>query len=390
MPPARPWPRPRPRPWPRRRRRPRASRLSLALARLRPSWRWRFWAGLSAWGWGGITALWLRLLRALPRPWSRPLSRLLPGPAEDTGGAAVAAASTAASPARAPPLGSAAAGPEPPLSRWNAHKGPKERYRVGSLLGRGGFGSVFAATRLSDGAPMSSGVAIKKVPRDRIRRWGELPDGTRAPLEIVLMDRVSSGCAAVIQLLEWLELPDSFLLVLERPQRCQDLSHLLAEWRFLQEEEARGLFCQVLEAVQHCTSCGVMHRDIKPENILLDLATGQVKLIDFGCGTFLQDTAYTRFAGTLSYSPPEWFYQRCYHGQAATIWSLGLLLYQLVTGKHPFRKGQQIVWGQIFFPRRLSQECQDVIKRCLSMQPLDRPSLEDLYQDPWIQGVHLP
>ncbi|XP_058717387.1 serine/threonine-protein kinase pim-1-like [Poecile atricapillus] len=276
------------------------------------------------------------------------------------------------------------------LSAWgwggNAHKGPKEWYRVGSLLGRGGFGSVFAATRLSDGAP----VAIKKVPRDRIRRWGELPDGTRAPLEIVLMDKVSSGCAAVIQLLEWLELPDSFLLVLERPQWCQDLSRLLAERRFLPEEEARGLFCQVLEAVQHCTSCGVLHRDIKPENILLDLATGQVKLIDFGCGTFLQDTAYTRFAGTLSYSPPEWFYQRCYHGQAATIWSLGLLLYQLVTGKHPFRKGQQIVWGQIIFPRRLSQECQDVIKRCLSMQPLDRPSLEDLCQDPWIQGVHLP
>ncbi|XP_058717391.1 serine/threonine-protein kinase pim-1-like [Poecile atricapillus] len=299
MPPARPWPRPRPR----RRHRPRASRLSLALARLRPSWRWRFWVGER--------------------------SGAVPGPGPSADG-------------RVSPPG-------------NAHKGPKERYRVGSLLGRGGFGSVFAATRLSDGAP----VAIKKVPRDRIRRWGELPDGTRAPLEIVLMDRVSSGCAAVIQLLEWLELPDSFLLVLERPQRCQDLSHLLAERRFLPEEEARGLFCQVLEAMQHCSSCGVLHRDIKPENILLDLATGQVKLIDFGCGTFLQDTAYTRFAGTLSYSPPEWFYQRCYHGQAATIWSLGLLLYQLVTGKHPFRKGQQIVWGQIFFPRRLSQDTKD-------------------------------
>ncbi|XP_058717385.1 serine/threonine-protein kinase pim-1-like [Poecile atricapillus] len=323
--------------------------------------------------------------KAFPSPLARP------GHAPSPPLAPALAPAPAAAPAPAPGV--------PPLSRLspapaelalallgNAHKGPKERYRVGSLLGRGGFGSVFAATRLSDGAP----VAIKCVPRDRIRRWGELPDGTRAPLEIVLMDRVSSGCAAVIQLLEWLELPDSFLLVLERPQWCQDLSRLLAERRFLPEEEARGLFCQVLEAVQHCTSCGVLHRDIKPENILLDLATGQLKLIDFGCGTFLQDTAYTRFAGTLSYSPPEWFYQRCYHGQAATIWSLGLLLYQLVTGKHPFRKGQQIVWGQIIFPRRLSQECQDVIKRCLSMQPLDRPSLEDLCQDPWIQGVHLP
>ncbi|XP_068035052.1 serine/threonine-protein kinase pim-1-like, partial [Anomalospiza imberbis] len=243
---------------------------------------------------------------------------------------------------------------------------------LGSLLGSGGFGSVFAATRLSDGAP----VAIKRVPRNRVRHWGELLDGTSAPLEVVLLDKVSSGCTGVIQLLEWLELPDSVVLVLERPERCQELSGFLAERRFLPEEEARGLFRQVLEAVRHCTSCGVLHRDIKPENILLDLATGQLKLIDFGCGAFLQDTAYTQFAGTLSYSPPEWIQHQRYHGEAATIWSLGLLLYHLVMGKHPFRRGQEIIWGRILFPRRLSQECQDLIKRCLSMQPLDRPSLE--------------
>uniref|UniRef100_A0A803V603 non-specific serine/threonine protein kinase n=1 Tax=Ficedula albicollis TaxID=59894 RepID=A0A803V603_FICAL len=211
----------------------------------------------------------------------------------------------------------------------------------------------------------------KCVPRDRIRHWGELPDGARAPLEIVLLAKVSSGCAGVIQLLEWVELPNSFLLVLERPERCQDLSGVLAERRFLPEEEARGLFRQVLEAVRHCSSCGL-------------------KLIDFGCGAFLQDTAYTQFAGTLSYSPPEWIHHQRYHGEAATIWSLGLLLYHLVMGKHPFRRGQEIIWGRVLFPRRLSQECQDVIKRCLSMRPLDRPSLQDLFHHPWLQGVHLP
>ncbi|XP_077029003.1 LOW QUALITY PROTEIN: serine/threonine-protein kinase pim-1-like [Agelaius phoeniceus] len=267
-----------------------------------------------------------------------------------------------------------------------AQEALQERYRVGSLLGRGGFGSVFAATRLSDGAP----VAIKRVPRDRIRHWGELPDGSSAPLEIVLLAKVSRGCAAVIQLLEWLELPDSFLLVLERPERCQELSAFLAERGFLPEEEARALFRQVLEAVRHCTACGALHRDIKPENILLDLASGQLKLIDFGCGAFLQDTAYTQFAGTLSYSPPEWIQHQRYHGEAATIWSLGLLLCHLVMGKHPFRRGQEIIRGQILFPRWLSQECQDIIKRCLSMQPSDRPSLEELFCHPWVQGVPLP
>ncbi|NXQ64885.1 PIM1 kinase, partial [Anthoscopus minutus] len=94
--------------------------------------------------------------------------------------------------------------------------------------------------------------------------------------------------------------------------------------------------------------------------------------------------------GILSYRPTEWIHQRRYHGEAATIWSLGILLYHLVVGKHPFRRGQKIIWGRILFPQRLSQECQDVIKRCLSMQPLDKPSLESLFCDPWLQGYHLP
>ncbi|NWZ17384.1 PIM1 kinase, partial [Agelaius phoeniceus] len=94
-----------------------------------------------------------------------------------------------------------------------AHEALKERYRLGSLLGRGGFGSVFAATRLSDGAP----VAIKRVPRNRVRHWGELPDGSRAPLEIVLQAKVSTGFPGVVQLLEWLELPNDNVMVLEQP-----------------------------------------------------------------------------------------------------------------------------------------------------------------------------
>ncbi|XP_071311665.1 serine/threonine-protein kinase pim-1-like, partial [Agelaius tricolor] len=424
MPPARPRPRaglPRAR--------PRPSRRGLASARLWPYWRWRCWAGISAVCGGGIAALCLRLARARPRPRGRlqprarprPRPRLLPGPAEDTGGAAAAAASAAASPARAPPLGSAAAGPEPPVPRCEerrpghgrpgaaegrsgavagpgpsadsrvppagtAHEALQERYRLGSLLGRGGFGSVFAATRLSDGAP----VAIKRVPRNRVRHWGELPDGSRAPLEIVLQAKVSTGFPGVVQLLEWLELPNHIVMVMERPERCQDLHRVIRARRFVPEEVARELFRQVLEAVWHCTSCGVLHRDIKPQNIVLDLATGQAKLIDFGCGTYLQETAYTHFAGTPSYSPPEWNDFGWYHGEAATIWSLGILLHQMVCGEHPFRRGRNLSWGQLPLPQGLSQECKDLIRWCLSVNSLERPTLEDLFCDPWVQDIPRP
>ncbi|NXP95161.1 PIM3 kinase, partial [Passerina amoena] len=89
--------------------------------------------------------------------------------------------------------------------------------------------------------------------------------------------------------------------------------------------------------------------------------------------------------GTRSYSPPEWNDFGWYHGEAATIWSLGILLHQMVCGEHPFRRGQNLSWGQLSLPQRLSQECKDLIRWCLSVNSLDRPTLEDLFCDPWVQ-----
>ena len=56
-------------------------------------------------------------------------------------------------------------------------------------------------------------------------------------------------------------------------------------------------FVQVVEAVQYCMSMGVLHRDVKDENILIDLKTSQIKLIDFGSGTFIRDDVYTEYEG---------------------------------------------------------------------------------------------
>ncbi|XP_064496808.1 olfactory receptor 14J1-like [Pseudopipra pipra] len=60
--------------------------------------------------------------------------------------------------------------------------------------------------------------------------------------------------------------------------------------------------------------------------------------------------------GTPSYSPPEWICFKRYRGEAATVWSLGILLYQMVCGKHPFCRGTNTIWDQLPFPPRVSRE----------------------------------
>ncbi|XP_072776792.1 serine/threonine-protein kinase pim-1-like [Taeniopygia guttata] len=298
--------------------------------------------------------------------------------------------SAAAAGARPAPLAALAGGAGPgrkadgSLLAAGQRRQRQERYLLGPQLGSGGFGTVFSGIRLSDGSP----VALKRVARESVLQWDELPDGTRVPLEVVLMEKVGSGCQNIIQLLDWFELPDSFILVLERPGASRDLLEFLQEQEqgFLCEEQARWLFCQVLEAVRHCTACGVLHRDIKPENLLVDPESGDLKLIDFGCGTFLQERAFTDFAGTRAYSPPEWTWLGCYHGHAATTWSLGVLLYVMVCGSLPFQDDQAIVLGKLFFRRQLSPELQHLIRWCLAKHPADRPELEEISRHHWVWG----
>ncbi|KAF7654418.1 hypothetical protein LDENG_00070290 [Lucifuga dentata] len=261
------------------------------------------------------------------------------------------------------------------------------QYRCGSLLGSGGFGSVFSGQRLSDGLQ----VAIKQISNDRVQQWARLPgEVSSVPMEIVLLQRLSEvgGHSGVIRMLDWFEVSgQGFLLVLERPPHSQDMFDFITERGPLPERLAQRFLRQIVEALQCVHAHGIVHRDIKDENIVVDTRTLEVKIIDFGSGAPLKESMYCEFEGTRVYSPPEWITSQQYHAVFLTVWSLGVLLFDMVCGDIPFERDQEIVTATPIFTRHVSKECQSLIRWCLSYQPEDRPTLEQILSHPWMERV---
>jgi len=278
----------------------------------------------------------------------------------------------------------------PSLSRPNKHSNKRKHnmekrnfeslYRVGRILGRGGFGTVYTGERLRDGLA----VAIKHVAKNKINEW-DLLNGKKVPLELKLLCSVRN-VGGVVKILDFFEREDSFIYILEHPSDSVDMFDYISEKGSLDEKLAADFFRQVVETVLACHSTGVIHRDIKDENILVNLKTGKLKLIDFGSGAFLKSDHYTEFEGTRVYSPPEWVRCSRYLGPEATVWSLGILLYDMVCGDIPFETDEEICNGEITFRNSVSPDCQNLIRSCLRIRPKDRIQLTDILKHVWLVG----
>ncbi|XP_059420278.1 serine/threonine-protein kinase pim-1-like [Carassius carassius] len=257
-------------------------------------------------------------------------------------------------------------------------------YQLGDLLGEGGFGSVYEARRLEDDLK----VAVKYVNKTKNYRESLYIPGYQqlVPLEIALTILANKGprVPEIIQLLDWKDYDDHFVMILECPSPCETLEDFVGrQGGSLNESLARRVMMQVAQAANVCCQRQVFHRDIKLNNLLINNQTLEVKLIDFGCGDILRTTVYMSYSGTATYSPPEFHIKGKYHGKPATVWSLGVLLFKIVAGYYPSFLDLHILKLNLWSKTGLSNECCRLLRVLLQIKPKNRIQLEEILSHKW-------
>ncbi|XP_067112351.1 testis-specific serine/threonine-protein kinase 5-like [Osmerus mordax] len=196
----------------------------------------------------------------------------------------------------------------------------------------------------------------------------------------------------VIQLYDVFRSPLRFYLVLELALRGDLLEHINSVSRSkgspgLSEDEARRVFKQIVNAVMHCHNSHIVHRDLKCENILLD-EQGFVKLTDFGFANHSSDrrALMNTFCGSVAYTAPEILLSRKYNGEQADLWSLGVILFAMVTGKLPYQEKhpKKLQQQDLTFQTAVSSGVQDLIRKLLKWQPSCRLPLSQVNTHHWL------
>lgn len=161
----------------------------------------------------------------------------------------------------------------------------------------------------------------------------------------------------------------------------------------INEKECRRLFRQIAEALAFVHDRNIAHRDLKPENILLDKDLN-AKLADFGlCHVASPQQLLLTPCGSPFYAPPEIISNVEYDGKKADIWSLGVVLYTMVTGSLPWTETNQtqlflqIQKADIVIPPRLNPALRNLLDAMIQRDPARRPTCKEVLESVWVTGA---
>uniref|UniRef100_A0A8C4EC98 non-specific serine/threonine protein kinase n=1 Tax=Dicentrarchus labrax TaxID=13489 RepID=A0A8C4EC98_DICLA len=252
-------------------------------------------------------------------------------------------------------------------------------YEIIRTLGKGNF----AVVKLARHKVTKTQVAIKIIDKTRLN-----PSNLeKIYREVQIMKLLNHP--HIIKLYQVMETKDMLYIVTEYAKNGEMFDHLTSNGR-MSEDEARKKFWQILTAVDYCHRHHIVHRDLKTENLLLD-ANMNIKLADFGFGNFYNaGEPLSTWCGSPPYAAPEVFEGKEYEGPQLDIWSLGVVLYVLVCGSLPFdgpslpALRQRVTEGRFRIPFFMSQDCENLIRKMLVVDPARRISVAQIKQHRWM------
>ncbi|XP_053417453.1 ribosomal protein S6 kinase beta-2 isoform X1 [Nycticebus coucang] len=262
------------------------------------------------------------------------------------------------------------------LTETNVNLGPE---RIGPhcfellrVLGKGGYGKVFQVRKVQ-GTNLGKIYAMKVLRKAKIVCNAKDTAHTRAERNIL----ESVKHPFIVELAYAFQTGGKLYLILECLSGGELFTHLEREGIFL-EDTACFYLAEITLALGHLHSQGIIYRDLKPENIMLS-SQGHIKLTDFGlCKESIHEGAVTHtFCGTIEYMAPE-ILMRSGHNRAVDWWSLGALMYDMLTGSPPFtaenrkKTMDKIIKGKLALPPYLTPDARDLVKKFLKRNPSQR------------------
>uniref|UniRef100_A0A672PFR9 non-specific serine/threonine protein kinase n=1 Tax=Sinocyclocheilus grahami TaxID=75366 RepID=A0A672PFR9_SINGR len=249
-------------------------------------------------------------------------------------------------------------------------------YRLLKTIGKGNFAKVKLARHILTGKE----VREKDCERERLHTLFR---------EVRIMKTLHHP--NIVQLFEVIETEKTLYLVMEYASGGEVFDYLVSHGR-MKEIEARAKFRQIVSAVHYCHQKNIVHRDLKAENLLLD-ADANIKIADFGFSNeFTLGNKLDTFCGSPPYAAPELFQGKKYDGPEVDIWSLGVILYTLVSGSLPFdgqnlkELRERVLRGKYRVPFYMSTDCEGILRRFLVLNPSKRCTLEQVMKDKWMNA----
>uniref|UniRef100_A0A8D3DZH2 MAP/microtubule affinity-regulating kinase 3 n=1 Tax=Scophthalmus maximus TaxID=52904 RepID=A0A8D3DZH2_SCOMX len=268
------------------------------------------------------------------------------------------------------------------MLQWRMEESPHVgNYRLMKTIGKGNFAKVKLARHIGTGRE----VAVKIIDKTQLN-----PTSLQKLFREVRIMKILNH-PNIVKLFEVIETEKTLYLVMEYASGGEVFDYLVAHGR-MKEKEARAKFRQIVSAVQFCHQKHIVHRDLKAENLLLD-ADMNIKIADFGFSNeFTVGGKLDTFCGSPPYAAPELFQGKKYDGPEVDVWSLGVILYTLVSGSLPFdgqnlkELRERVLRGKYRIPFYMSTDCENLLKRFLVLSPGKRGTLEQIMKDRWINA----